>query len=106
MSHISHFALSPKLAAIALLAAACVLGGCGRKGNLELPPNAAAQSSNGLLDVEGGELSDGTRQDYGAAGAAATAQGNVFAPTPGGRGKSVVAPPGPKKRIILDPILD
>lgn len=88
-----------------LLAAACALGGCGRKGPLDLPPNAAAQP--GLLDVEGNEL-PANQQGYGAADAAgaATAQGNVFGSSTGRRGTTITAPPGQKKRIILDPILD
>ena len=104
MSHHSHFRPSPKLVAIALLAAACVLGGCGRKGPLELPPNAAAQP--GLLDAEGEVPANQRGYGPGDAAGAATAQGNVFGSSTGRRGTTITAPPGQKKRIILDPILD
>ncbi len=85
-----------KLTAVALIVAACALGGCGRKGGLDLPPGASVQ----------GEPTAAQNPDssYGPAGAA-TSQGNVFEATPG-LNPLAVAPKGPKKRIILDPILD
>lgn len=104
MSHHSHFRPSPKFAAIALLAAACMLGGCGRKGPLDLPPNAAMQP--GPLDVDSGEVPANQGYGTGDAAGAATAQGNVFGSGSGRRGTVITAPPGQKKRIILDPILD
>jgi predicted small lipoprotein YifL len=82
-----------KLTAVGLVALACALAGCGRKGGLDLPPSASTpqQSSNMLEDP-------GT-------GSAAIAQGNLYEPSPGSD-KALIAPKGPKRRIILDPLLD
>lgn len=108
VSRMSNSALSPKLAAILLIVAACALGACGRKGALDPPPGASA------AQVEPSGPDDGEKwptyrgvdsSQYGTAGTAATAQGNVFDPAPGAN-PSAVAPPGARKRIFLDPILD
>ena len=77
--------------AIVLLSAAVLaLGGCGRKGGLDLPPNAAAQSSAAApADSD----------------AAAASKPSVFNPYYG-----TDAPPaankGRKKAFVLDPLLD
>lgn len=97
MSRTSKIAFLSKLAAVGLVALA--LAGCGRKGGLDLPPDAASAQV-----APGGEVRTGESRPQGAAGAA-TAQGNVYDAT-AGRGRFAVAPRGEKKRIILDPILD
>lgn len=83
-----------KLTAIALVALACALAGCGRKGGLDLPPGAAA------LQQE-----QSPQEDVSAVPAAA-AMGNVYTSNPTGNGQAPVAPRGQKKRIILDGLLD
>jgi predicted small lipoprotein YifL len=98
VSRTPKFAFLSKLAAVGLVALA--LAGCGRKGGLDLPPDAAA-----VQTAPGGEARSGESRQYGASGAAATAQGNVFDAT-ADRNRFTVAPRGEKKRIILDPILD
>jgi predicted small lipoprotein YifL len=76
--------------AIVLLSAAVLaLGGCGRKGALDLPPNAAAQSS----------LSAPADSD-----ADAAARPSVFNPYYG-TDAPPAAPKGSKKSFILDPLL-
>ena len=88
--------ISSKMTAVVLIALACALAGCGRKGNLDLPPGASNyQGAPG----EANDNSTATAQP------AATAQGNLYDKTTNSD-KSIVAPKGPKKRIILDPILD
>lgn len=89
--------ISPKMTAVLLVVSACVLAGCGRKGNLDLPPSAA--------DYQG---APGTATDNSSAPAqsSATAQGNLYDTGNSTIDKGPVAPRGPKKRIILDPILD
>lgn len=104
VSRISKPVFSSKLAAVGLIVAACALGGCGRKGALDLPPGAAAQVAP--QDTMSAPQASGVAgSQYGMAGAAATAQGNVFDPTVGAN-PSALAPRGVKKRIFLDPILD
>jgi predicted small lipoprotein YifL len=97
VSRTSNTAFLSKLAVAGLVALA--LAACGRKGGLDLPPDAASAQVAPTGEVRPGE----TRQS-GAAGAA-TAQGNVFDAT-SERSRFTVAPRGEKKRIILDPILD
>ena len=97
MSRNTKIASFSKLAVAGLIALA--VAGCGRKGGLDLPPDAASAQV-----APNGAVRSGESQQYGAAGAA-TAQGNVFDATPGDK-KFAVAPRGQKKRIILDPILD
>jgi predicted small lipoprotein YifL len=75
-------------AIIVLSAAALALGGCGRKGGLDLPPNAVNSSSAVAPD------SDTER----------ASQPNVYNPTYGAE-SGPVAPKGPKKPFILDPLL-
>lgn len=97
MSRISKTTSFSKLAVAGVIVLA--LAGCGRKGGLDLPPDAGSAQV-----APNGAVRSGESQQYGAAGAA-TAQGNVFDATPGA-GSFAVAPRGEKKRIILDPILD
>ena len=96
MSRTSKTASFSKLAVAGVIVLA--LAGCGRKGGLDLPPDAAAQVG------PNSELRPGEKQQSGAAGAA-TAHGNVFDSTPDG-GRFAIAPRGQNKRIILDPLLD
>jgi predicted small lipoprotein YifL len=83
---------SPKASgwAIVLLSAAVLaLGGCGRKGTLDLPPNAAAQSSVAApLDSD----------------AEAASKPSVFNPYYG-TDAAPAAPKGTKRSFILDPLL-
>ena len=79
-----------------LIVLSCAFAGCGRKGNLDLPPGASDyQGAPGQADDNGAPASQ----------SAATAQRNLYDPTTNSD-KSLIAPKGPKKRIILDPILD
>lgn len=72
------------------------LGACGRKAGLDQPPSASAAPASDGLQVD---PTVSAQED------AADAGKNVFAPAaPGDRSK--YAPRGPKKRIIIDPILD
>ncbi len=84
---------SSTLTAVALITLGCALAGCGRKAGLDLPPSASSynQAPGDAVDPN--------------ATSAATAQGNLFDTTTNTE-KAPVAPRGPKKRIILDPILD
>ena len=76
-------------AIILLSAAVLALGGCGRKGGLDLPPNAAAQSSAAApLDSD----------------AEAASKPSVFNPYYG-TDAPPTAPRGSKKSFILDPLL-
>lgn len=78
-------------AIIVLSAAVLALGGCGRKGGLDLPPNAASQASSAVpsdTDIE----------------AERAAQG-AFNPS-SGTDASTAAPRGRKKAFVLDPLLD
>jgi predicted small lipoprotein YifL len=75
-------------AIILLSVTALALGGCGRKGGLDLPPNAASQAQ-ATSDTE----------------AERAAQPGVFNSTYGSEaGPS--APKGGKKKFVLDPLLD
>jgi predicted small lipoprotein YifL len=81
---------SPSGWAIVLLSAAVLaLGGCGRKGGLDLPPNAAAPVAAAPADSDAEEA----------------AKPSVFNPYYG-----TDAPPaatkGRKKAFVLDPLLD
>ena len=76
-------------AIILLSAAVLALGGCGRKGTLDLPPNAAAQSSaSAPLDSD----------------AEAASKPSVFNPYYG-TDAAPAAPKGTKRSFILDPLL-
>ncbi|KQW18916.1 hypothetical protein ASC80_15635 [Afipia sp. Root123D2] len=94
MSRTSKTASFSKLAVAGVIVLA--LAGCGRKGGLDLPPDAT--SAQVAPNGEGQQPQNGPAR-------AATAQGNVFDATRGDR-RFAVAPRGEKKRIILDPILD
>ena len=83
--------------AMLLIAFACALAGCGRKGNLDLPPGAS--------DYQGAP-GPATDNSSAAAQPAATAQGNLYETGTNATDKGPVAPRGPKQRIILEPILD
>jgi predicted small lipoprotein YifL len=63
------------------------LGGCGRKGALDLPPTGAAPTATSDTAVA----------------PAGNSPFGVFSPPPEAKPS---AAPGQKKRIILDPILD
>jgi predicted small lipoprotein YifL len=74
-------------AIIVLSVTALALGGCGRKGGLDLPPNAPQVSSAPDTEAE------------------RAAQPSVFNPTYGSEaGPS--APKGGRKKFVLDPLLD
>ena len=87
------------MTAVVLIALACALAGCGRKGGLDLPPGASnAQAAPGAA---------GDTDAAAQAESAATAKGDLY--SSGGTNstdRGPIAPRGPKKRIILDPILD
>jgi predicted small lipoprotein YifL len=78
--------------AIVLLSAAVLaLGGCGRKGGLDLPPNTppqAAAAAQAAADHE-----------------PAASKPSVFDPTYGSEAPPA-APKGQKRSFILDPLLD
>jgi predicted small lipoprotein YifL len=76
-------------AIILLCATALALGACGRKGGLDLPPNAASQAAAPATDTE----------------AEQAAQPSVFNPTFGSEAQPA-APKGRKKGFVLDPLLD
>jgi predicted small lipoprotein YifL len=81
-------------AIILLCATALALGGCGRKGGLDLPPNAASpnaapQAAAPAADTE----------------AQQAATPSVFNPTYGSDAQPT-APKGRKKAFVLDPLLD
>ena len=80
-------------AIIVLSAAVLALGGCGRKGGLDLPPNAGSQASSAAVpddvDIEAERAARGT-----------------FNPSSGTADSSVTAPRGRKKSFVLDPLLD
>jgi predicted small lipoprotein YifL len=77
-------------AAILLSAAALALAGCGRKAGLDLPPNAAAQSSVAPMTDSEAERAN---------------KPSVFNPYYGTNAPPT-APRGTKKSFILDPLLD
>jgi len=77
-------------AIIVLSAAVLALGGCGRKGGLDLPPNAAFQASyDAPTDSE----------------AEQAARPGVFNPSYG-TDAPPAAPRGRRKAFVLDPLLD
>ena len=73
-------------AIILLSAAVLALGGCGRKGGLDLPPNAPSQAA---ADSE----------------AEQAARPGAFNPS-SGTDPATTAPRGRKKAFVLDPLLD
>jgi predicted small lipoprotein YifL len=76
-------------AIVLLCATALALAGCGRKGGLDLPPNAAPQAAAPAADTE----------------AVQAATPSVFNPTYGSDAQAT-APKGRKKPFVLDPLLD
>jgi predicted small lipoprotein YifL len=85
----SNYRLTPSGWALILAGAtALALGGCGRKGPLDLPPNAAQSQAAVPADTE----------------AERAGQPGVFNPTYGSDG-SPAAPKGRKKSFVLDPLL-
>ena len=86
----SNWRLTPSgWAIIVLSTTALVLGGCGRKGGLDLPPNAMNSSSAVAPDYDGDRVAPpgATNPGYSVEGGPA-------------------APKGRKKPFILDPLLD
>ena len=87
---ISNYRLTSSGWALILLSVtALALGGCGRKGPLDLPPTAAQSSTAAAPD------SDAVR----------AAQPGVFNPTYGADAPPE-APKGRKKSFVLDPLLN
>jgi predicted small lipoprotein YifL len=83
--------ISPSRWAVILLGAAVLaLGGCGRKSGLDLPPNAPPQSS--LVAPTDTEAERANKP-------------GVFNPTYGADAPQA-ASKGPKRSIILDPLLN
>jgi predicted small lipoprotein YifL len=80
-------------AIILLCATALALAGCGRKGGLDLPPNAA---SNAPPPVAAPATDTEAEQ---------AARPSVFNPTYGSDAQPV-APKGGRKGFVLDPLLD
>jgi predicted small lipoprotein YifL len=78
----------PGWAIILLAATALALGGCGRKGPLDLPPTAQSASTAAPVDTE----------------TEAAHKPSVFNPTYGADA-GPAAPKGSKKSFILDPLL-
>ena len=74
---------------VVIAAVALVLAGCGRKGPLDLPPNAAGPV------VEQGDTSEER----------AAAKGTVFDPSYGAN-ELPKTPKGNKRSFILDPLLN
>lgn len=90
--HRSH----SKLTIVAMIALACALGGCGRKGGLDLPPGAAQTKETG----------SGTAPTAANANPTSPPSGMADIYRPPGTSSIAVAPRGEKKRIPLDAILD
>jgi len=68
------------------------LGGCGRKGGLDLPPNAASAQATAAEQAD-------------AEAERAASKPSVFNPTYGAE-SGPVAPKGRKKAFVLDPLLN
>src|SRR5215204_1828210 len=84
-----NYRLTPSGWAILVLsAAALALGGCGRKGGLDLPPNAMNSSAAAEPDSEGERAN----------------QPSVYNGTYGSE-QGPTAPKGRKKSFVLDPLL-
>jgi predicted small lipoprotein YifL len=81
---------SSRWTALVLLAVALALAGCGRKGMLDLPPNAPVQPTASAAD---------------SAQAEAASKGTVFDPSYGMNAPPVAAR-GQKKAFVLDPLLN
>jgi predicted small lipoprotein YifL len=86
-------------AIILLCATALALGGCGRKGGLDLPPNASqptAASPNAAPQAAAPAADTEAQQ---------AATPSVFNPTYGSDAQATT-PKGRKKPFVLDPLLD
>ena len=83
---------SSRWAIILLSAAVLALGGCGRKGGLDLPPNAASAQATAAEQAD-------------AEADRAASKPSVFNPSYG-TDAPPTAPKGSKKPFILDPLLD
>jgi len=83
---------SSRWAIILLSAAVLALGGCGRKGGLDLPPNAASAQATATEQAD-------------AEADRAASKPSVFNPTYG-MNTGPVAPKGRKKPFVLDPLLN
>jgi predicted small lipoprotein YifL len=81
---------SPRWPALILIAVTLALGGCGRKGMLDLPANAPPQPTASAAETEA---------------ATAASKGSLFDPSYG-MDKPPVAARGTKKSFILDPLLN
>ncbi len=81
-------------------AAGLALGGCGRKGGLDLPPNAAAQPTPGAKPAMAASAPAPVDSQMEAAN-----KPSVFNPYYG-TDAPPVAPKGDKKSFALDPLLD
>ncbi len=79
---------------ILLSAAVLALGGCGRKGGLDLPPNASSQAASAAAAPTDTEIE------------AERAARGTFNPSSGTTDPSATAPKGRKKAFVLDPLLD
>lgn len=86
------FAPRAPWALIVLTASALALGACGRKGGLDLPPQAAAQPAGTAAPAASPE-----------ANSAANKGNALMAPT---QTEEVQATRGSRRSFILDPILD
>ena len=84
---------SSRWAVILLSAAVLALGGCGRKGGLDLPPNAPPSAQ-----ATAAEQADAEAER-------AASKPSVFNPTYGAE-SGPVAPKGRKKPFVLDPLLN
>jgi predicted small lipoprotein YifL len=82
---------SSRWAIILLSAAVLALGGCGRKGGLDAPPNASAQAT-------AAETADAEAER-------AASKPSVFNPSYG-TDAPPSAPKGRKKAFVLDPLLN
>jgi predicted small lipoprotein YifL len=78
-------------AVVVLSAAVLALGGCGRKGGLDLPPNAASQS-----DTKAAAINPDADK---------AAQPSLFNPSYGADA-APTAGRGPKRPFVLDPLLN
>ena len=72
------------------------LGGCGRKGGLDLPPNASSQAT--AAQATAAPVDTDIEVERAAQGA--------FNPSSGTADPSATAPRGRKKSFVLDPLLD
>lgn len=83
--------------AFIVLALALALAGCGRRGALEAPPNAATQAQAGE-NQRTGAVVGGDEEDDGA-------DSVVTSPIPGGQKKRAKGITIPQRPFVLDPLL-